>query len=111
MRKIVLLASAVAISGIAQADGTYWNLGGGNLMQNWTNIGQISVSDDWSGVASFNGFRGDNLTALTGVDPQTVPAADDPGVLDVNANQTNPDTFVTGGLAEFEIAIPVVALN
>ncbi|WP_445240352.1 Calx-beta domain-containing protein [Microcoleus vaginatus] len=31
--------------------------------------------------------------------------------IDVNANQTNPNTFNTGGVAEFEIANPVVALT
>lgn len=55
------------------------------------------------------GYRGDGLTGGTGVDPQTVVA---PGVLvvDVNANQANPNTFTTGGVTEFEITNPVVAL-
>jgi predicted extracellular nuclease len=80
--------------------------------QNWTNTGLITVSDNWSGVAGIEGFRGDGLTGATAVDPQTVLAADDPGVLDVNANQTNPNTFTTGGVAEFDtLANPVVALQ
>ena len=32
-------------------------------------------------------------------------------VVDVNANQANPNTFATGGVAEFAIADPVVALQ
>src|SRR5688572_1347111 len=48
--------------------------------QNWTNTGLITTSDNWSGVPGIEGFRGDTLTSTTGVDPQTVLAADDPGV-------------------------------
>jgi hypothetical protein len=35
---------------------------------------------------------------------------DTPGVVDVNANQTNPSVFNTGGTTEFEVADPAVAL-
>ncbi len=79
--------------------------------QNWTNTGLISTSDDWSGVPGIAGYRGDNLTAATGVDPQTIVASGD-SVIDVNANQTNPNTFTTGGVSEFDgIGDPVVALQ
>ncbi len=57
------------------------------------------------------GFRGDGLTTATDVDPQTVTAADVPGVIDVNANQFFPDGLQTGGVTEFEIEDPVVALQ
>ncbi len=80
--------------------------------QNWSNTGLITTSDNWSGVPGIEGFRGDGLTGATAVDPQTVLAGDDPGVLDVNANQANPNTFITGGVAEFDtLANPVVALQ
>jgi predicted extracellular nuclease len=80
--------------------------------QNWSNTSLISLSDDWSGVPGIEGFRGDALTGGTAVDPQTVLAADDPGVLDVNANQVNPNTFATGGVAEFDsLTNPTVALQ
>jgi uncharacterized protein len=78
--------------------------------QTWSNIGLITADDNWSGVPGIEGFRGDGLTGSTGTDPQTILAADDPGVLDVNANQTDPNTFSTGGAAEFLLANPVVAL-
>jgi uncharacterized protein len=77
----------------------------------WTLVGQITADDDWGTVFGIQGFRGDDLTTATGTDPQTLLAADDPGVLDVNANQTNPNTFATGGVTEFEIPNPVVALS
>lgn len=79
------------------------------FVQDWSNGGQISASDDWSGVPGVMGYRGDGLTAATGADPQTLLSDSD--VLDVNADQTSPDSYSTGGLAEFALADPVVALN
>jgi hypothetical protein len=78
--------------------------------QNWTNIGLITTSDDWSGVPGVIGYRGDGMAGGTAVDPQTILV---PGslVIDVNANQTNPNTFTTGGVSEFHITNPVVALQ
>ena len=78
--------------------------------QDWSNTTLITASDDWNGVPGVMGYRGDNLTTINDVDPQTVLSEGTP-VVDVNANQTNPNTFTTGGVAEFEIANPVVALQ
>ena len=78
--------------------------------QNWSNVNLITTDDNWSGVPGIIGYRGDDLTAATGADPRTIQA-DGSGVIDVIANQTNPDTLSTGGVAEFEIANPVVALQ
>lgn len=49
------------------------------------------------------------MASGTGADPQTVVGA---GTLlvDVNANQSNPNTFTTGGVTEFAIAKPTLAL-
>ena len=79
--------------------------------QNWTDTGLITADDNWSGVAGIVGYRGDNLTSTTGIDPQTVLAADDAGVIDVVANITNPSGNSSGGVGECEIADPVVALQ
>ncbi len=81
--------------------------------QNWTNAGLISITDDWSGVSSIIGYRGDALTAAVGADPQTILAGDDAApVVDVIANQMNPNTNITGGVAEFDgIANPIIALQ
>ena len=79
--------------------------------QNWTNTGLITVDDNWSGVPGIVGYRGDDATTTTAnIDPRTL-VADLSQVVDVNANQTTPDTFTTGGVTEFEIANPVVALQ
>lgn len=87
----------------------YHSLASGSLIQNWSNTGLITTNDDWSGVPSIQGFRGDDLTTATGTDPRTITT--DSAVIDVNANQTSPTSFTTGGATEFEIADPVVALT
>jgi predicted extracellular nuclease len=79
--------------------------------QAWTSTGLVTVDDDWSGVPGIVGYRGDGLTAATATDPRTIVADGTSTPIDVNANQTNPNTFTTGGVAEFELADPAVALN
>lgn len=80
--------------------------------QNWTNTGLITVNDNWSGVPGIEGYLGQDITTATGVDPQTLlttsALAND---LDVIANQANPNTQTAGGVGEFEITNPVVALQ
>ncbi len=79
--------------------------------QNWTDTGLITSNDDWSGVPGIVGYRGDSLTGSTGTDPQTILADGSATPVDVNANQTHPDTYTAGGVTEFQIADPAVALN
>jgi hypothetical protein len=78
------------------------------LTQSWSNTGLITTDDNWNAVPGIVGYRGDSL-AVTGTDPQTVLV--DNLVVDVNANQTDPANFDVGGVAEFELANPVVALR
>ncbi len=89
----------------------YHNLAESAFTQDWTDTALIATDDDWSSVPSIIGYRGDNLTSATAVDPQTVVADGTSTPVDVNANETNPNTFTTGGVAEFELSNPVVALN
>jgi endonuclease/exonuclease/phosphatase family metal-dependent hydrolase len=86
----------------------YWNLGAGDLFQDWSDASLISQDDDWSRVPSIMGFRGDDLTTRTGTDPRTITGSSD--VVDVIADQTN-TAITNGGIAEFQIANPVVALQ
>jgi hypothetical protein len=79
--------------------------------QAWTDTGLITADDNWSGVPGIVGYRGDDLTTVTATDPRTILADGSATPIDVIANQTNPDTLVTGGVAEFHIANPVVGLN
>src|ERR1043166_3136326 len=89
---------------IVRADNTAQTL---PFSQNWTNTGLITTNDNWSGVPGIVGYRGDGLVSSTGVNPQTVLA--ESTVVNVIANQTSPNTLTTGGVAEFQIADPVVA--
>jgi predicted extracellular nuclease len=80
--------------------------------QSWTNTGLITTANDWSGVPGIIGYRGDAMVGATGVDPQTVLADGSATPVNVLANQTNPNTLATGGIAEFDtLADPVVALQ
>src|SRR6266540_603332 len=106
-----LLAGVVLLLGVspATADTSAQAL---PFAQNWTTTGLITTSDDWSGVPGVIGYRGDALTSATGVDPQTVVADGTSTPVDVNANRSDPNTFTTGGVSEFDgIANPVVALQ
>ena len=107
---VVLVALLVLLVGSlsATADTTAQQL---PFSQDWNNIDLITTSDDWSGVPGVIGYRGDGLTAAPGADPQTVTADGSATPIDVNANQTAPNTFTTGGVSEFHIANPVVALQ
>ena len=105
-----LLASLMTASGLL-ADTTPHVLSGGTFSQNWSNAGLITANDNWSGVPSITGYLGDLFpsTSTTGVDPRTILTSN--GVVDVIANQTAPNTNTAGGVAEFAITNPVVALQ
>src|SRR5262245_44393635 len=100
---VVALVSALLLSLFtiipAEANSTAQPL---PFSQNWTNEGQITISDNWGGVAGVEGFLGQDITTLTGVDPQTLlgtsSVAND---LDVIANQVN-TALTNGGVAEFQ---------
>ena len=80
--------------------------------QTWTNPAAITTTDDWSGVPGVAGFLGQDITTAIGADPQTLLTTSAlGGDVDVIANQANPNTLATGGVAEFEITNPVVALQ
>jgi predicted extracellular nuclease len=80
--------------------------------QSWSNTGLITTANDWSGVPGIIGYRGDAMVGATGVDPQTVLADGAGTPVNVLANQPNPNTLTTGGIAEFDtLADPAVALQ
>ena len=90
---------------------TYHVLAASDLVQDWSNSGAISANDDWSAVPSIVGYLGDiNTGSPTNIDPRTLTGAD-LGAVDVLANQTAPNTLTSGGVAEFAIANPTIALN
>lgn len=79
--------------------------------QDWSNAGLITTDDNWSGVPGFVAYRGDGLTLVNDVSPATVLVDGAGTPVDVIANQTNPSTQTAGGVAEFAIANPTVALQ
>lgn len=80
--------------------------------QNWSSATMITTDDDWSGVPGIIGYQGTDLFTTIGGDLSTLTADGAGTAVDVFANQTNPDTFISGGVAEFDtIANPVVALQ
>ena len=106
-RRLALALALSAAIGAAQADSTPQTL---PFAQDWTDTGLITANDNWSNVPGILGYLGGGLTSANGVDPQTVLGADAAGVIDVIANQTN-TSITNGGVAEFHIADPVVALQ
>ena len=82
-------------------------------MQDWSNTGLITANDDWSQRAEHRRLSRRRLTDHdTGADPRTPDRRRRGGhAIDVIANQTNPNTNTSGGVAEFQIANPTVALQ
>ncbi len=80
--------------------------------QNWTN-NVLTTNDDWSPVNGIEAYLGQDITAATGVDPQTLLTTSTlPNDLDLIANQANPNTLTNGGVAEFDsLTDPTVALQ
>ena len=91
-------------------DASYHLLSGGAFLQDWTNSSLITVNDQWASVPSIIGYRGDGM-ASSGANPATVLGNDAAPIVHVLANQVSPNTLITGGVAEFAIADPVVALR
>ena len=96
-----------AIGVLAPDNNTYQDL---PFNQDWTNTGLVTADDNWTSVPGIVGFLGD--------DPATTSAPRDPRTytgdfvnVDVIANQTNPNPLTTGGVAEFHLTNPVVALQ
>ncbi|MDQ2081674.1 ExeM/NucH family extracellular endonuclease [Xanthobacteraceae bacterium Astr-EGSB] len=88
---------------------TYFRLANGDFVQDWSNAGLLTTADNWDSIPGIVGFRGDGLTSSTGADPRNVTGTSD--VVDVEINRTAPDTYTTGGVAEFQLSNPTIALT
>ena len=105
----VVLSTALLLSGVALA----WANGNAQalpLSQSWTDTGQISRNNSWDGVPGISGYSGD-FTFTAGSNPQTLVADGSFLGQNVTANRTSPNTDGTGGIAEFQIPNPTVALQ
>jgi hypothetical protein len=110
---ILLVGNGFQLSAKPSFNNISWFLSPSDpFVQNWSNTGLITTNNDWSNVHAINGYSGDGLTAVPGVNPQTILADGAGTPLFVIANQSNPNTLLTGGVAEFDgIANPTVALQ
>lgn len=100
-RRTLLTCSTLLCALQAVADTAYHTLANAPFAQDWSNTGLITTTDDWSGVPSLEGYRGDNPAVGTGVDPQTVLAfVSSP--LNVVANVADASNFSSGGIAEVD---------
>ena len=90
---------------------SYFNLASGPLQQNWSNAGLITADNNWSGVPSIEGFIGADLVTTIGANAGGVTASSPPSNLQVLANRNNPISTLLGGVAEFAIANPTIALQ
>lgn len=95
----------------ASASAVYYNFSAGGLWLNLSpsNTNMITSNDDWSGVASVEGYEGRNLTGTHGIDPRTVlgteftnSALPTTASTQVNANKGNPSAYNAGGITEFD---------
>ncbi len=96
-----LVLTGTAVPPLARANSLYQSL---PFSQDWSNAALITADNDWGGVPGIVGYLGDySGGSPTGVNPQTL--LDDYSTttsVDVNANEANPNTFTTGGVAEFD---------
>ena len=105
---VLSIAGLFSCSAVIWADNAPQSL---PYAQDWSDTSLITLSDDWSGVPGIVGYRGDGLTGSTGTDPQNLLADGSATPVDVNANQTAPGSYSTGGVAEFHLAVPTLALQ
>ncbi|RYF69823.1 MAG: hypothetical protein EOO29_32815, partial [Comamonadaceae bacterium] len=89
---------------------TYHKLADGNFFQDWEDTSLIATANDWSGVPSIMGYRGDGLSSASGTDPQTVTA--DGSATPQSAVLLGSTPSNTGAVGVFQgLDDPVVALQ
>jgi hypothetical protein len=98
-----------------KAGSTYHNFTAGSLLLSLTpaTVNLITSNDDWSNIASVEGYEGRDMTATHGIDPQTLLGTEFAGnnlpnsPTQVNANKGNPSAYNAGGLTEFDTGSPL----
>lgn len=101
-RMLLAVASmtlVLVVAAPAQANNTPQTL---PFSQNWSNAGLITTNNNWSNVPGIVGYRGDDLTTSLDTSPQNITADGSGTPQSVIANQSNPNTLATGGVAEFD---------
>jgi cysteine-rich repeat protein len=101
-------ACLLAPAAVARADQTPQPL---PVAQSWTDTALLAESNDWSTCPGFLGRRGNQLITTEGVDPQSALAGGDATQVSLHANRTDADSTEVPGVAEFELADPIVGLH
>jgi hypothetical protein len=98
------------------ANGNYHNFNSGNMSLSLTALttNLITSNNDWTAIASVEGYEGRGLTATHGVNPQTILGTEftnnllpNAGNTQINANKGNPNAYNAGGLTEFDTGLPL----
>jgi uncharacterized protein len=85
----------------ALANGTYFNLAGGNLTQNWSDATMFTTDNNWNGVASIIGYDGaDPAQQTAGLDPCALSNAP-LGNPQVSINRQHPSTILDVAVAHY----------
>lgn len=79
--------------------------------ENWSVTSRLSLTDDWSQVPGVVGYLGENPFDSTPDRLARTIVGDSLTPIDLIPNQLSPGTLVAGGVAEFELADPVVAIQ
>jgi|GEM_PF-4975117 len=95
----------------------YFALESADLSRNWSPISLITPQTQWANVPSIEGFDGSTIPASfgsisPGTDPQTILSLNAAGAAaGVIANQLDPGNSLAGGVYEFHLSDPVIALQ
>ncbi|MGZ6962267.1 MAG: Ig-like domain-containing protein, partial [Ilumatobacteraceae bacterium] len=90
---------------------TFYKLSNADFFQDWsTTDALLNVANDWSNVPSINGYQGLGLSSPAGKNPSLI-TGENVTATQVFIDQTNPNTFTSGGVAEFRITDPTIALQ
>jgi VCBS repeat-containing protein len=89
----------------------FYKLSNADFFQDWsTTDALLSTANDWSNVQSINGYQGLSLSSPAGKNPSNI-TGENVTATQVFIDQTNPNTFSSGGVAEFKITDPTIALQ
>ncbi len=102
MKRLNLLLSGLAACAVASSASANYAAQTLPFSQTWTDVNLITVDNDWNPCPGLMGYTGAGLTGTTGTDPQTILSDGTSTSISVYANKTDPTTFFSGGLAEFQ---------
>ncbi len=98
----------IGLTSLSTSAQTYYSLANKPFKQDWNDTSLFTANNAWPDALSIIGYRGDNL-AKTGASPDTILRDGSKSPINITRNYKN-STVNTGGIGEFEIANPTIAL-